>query len=113
MPCSELASCTVTTWRIHPETFTIAHEESCGKDKNYDEGTRAIMEAMTRLFLRMSCGNSIGKAIYEPSQESSPQCKQRCAVAQRLLRMVGEIAEPLTDDQEMSRVNRQVPTVPR
>jgi len=42
------------------------------EDKNYDEGTRAIMEG-----------------IYEPSQE-----------------MVGEIAEPLTDDQEMSRVNR-------
>eukprot|EP00913_Durusdinium_trenchii_P027829 g26094.t1 len=42
------------------------------QDKNYDEGTRAIMEG-----------------IYEPSQE-----------------MVGEIAEPLTDDQEMARVNR-------
>lgn len=42
------------------------------EDKNYDEGTRAIMEG-----------------IYEPSQE-----------------MVGEIAEPLTDDQEMARVNR-------
>lgn len=42
------------------------------EDKNYDEGTRAIMEG-----------------IYEPSQE-----------------MVGEIAEPLADDQEMARVNR-------